>query len=53
MEYVNSSTKNSAVSAKKYLESSVGVQRRMKSGNNLEGTIIFCGQARVGPGSYR
>lgn len=32
---MSNTTKNSVESAKKHLESSVGVQRRMKSGNNL------------------
>lgn len=39
MEYMSNSTKNYIISAKKYLDSSVGVQRRVKSGNNLENRI--------------
>lgn len=48
---MSNTTKNSVESAKKHLGSSVGVQRRMKSGNNL--AHLFCGQGRLRPGTYR
>lgn len=47
---MHNSTKNDAVSGKKYLGSAVGEQRRVNCGNNLENGVIFCRQGRDEPG---
>lgn len=53
MEYVSNSTKNYIISGKKYLDSSVGEQKEVNSGNNSESRVIVCSQGRDGSGFYR